>query len=90
MIRKYPSEWKSAHDAWSRDHAEERTDEVWDEEEDILLVGLGGGEVDGDLCVDDVDRTSPADDSVGHGRTWDGGGEQGETRGRVRNLRRRC
>ena len=83
-------EQRSAHDAWSRDMHRRRTDEVGHEEEDVLLVGLGGGEVDCDLGIDDVDRASSADDSVGHGLVRGGGGGQREAGGRARNLCRRC
>jgi len=35
-------------------------DEVWNEKKDVLRVGLGGGEVDGDLGVDDIDGGTSA------------------------------
>ena len=52
-----------------------RTDEIGHKEEDVLLVGLLGGQVDGDLCVDDIDGAPAPHDTVGHGdvRVRDGG-----------------
>lgn len=46
-----------------------RTDEIGDEEEDVLRVSLRGGEVDGDFWVDDLDGlVSAAVRCFGHHR----------------------
>lgn len=49
-----------------------RTNEVGYEEKDVLLVRLLGGEVDGHLCVHDIDGASPPHNIVGHdgGSVW--------------------
>ena len=58
-------EQRSAHDAWSRDMHRRRTDEVGYEEEDVLLVGLGGARSTATLAsttsIEPRRRTIPLD-----------------------------